>query len=128
MTMIDPIGPAIVLPFPPTILSPNQRPSWQAKARVVKTYRSDCYLITKLAAIRLPVGLERLVVSLHFYPPNRRRRDQDNLIASAKSALDGLADGLGVDDSRFVLIAQVEPFEPRYHRGALRVQLGAALP
>ena len=36
-----------------------------------------------------------------FYPPCRRTRDKDNLLASMKSGLDGLADALAVNDSRF---------------------------
>ena len=42
-----------------------------------------------------------LRVTLTFYPPNKRDRDWDNLLASMKSGLDGLADGLGVNDSLF---------------------------
>lgn len=42
-----------------------------------------------------------LAVHLEFYPPNKRSRDWDNLLASMKSGLDGLADGLGVNDSLF---------------------------
>jgi crossover junction endodeoxyribonuclease RusA len=47
-----------------------------------------------------------LAVHLHFVPPDRRRRDLDNLIASMKAGLDGLADALGVDDSRWKLSAE----------------------
>lgn len=46
-------------------------------------------------------------VSLTFLPPDRRRRDLDNLIASMKSGLDVLADALGVDDNRFKLSAEL---------------------
>jgi crossover junction endodeoxyribonuclease RusA len=40
-------------------------------------------------------------VQLTFYPPNRRARDADNCLAAMKSGLDGLADVLGVDDSKW---------------------------
>ena len=40
-------------------------------------------------------------VLMRFYPPTKRARDWDNLLASMKSGIDGLADGLGVDDNIF---------------------------
>ena len=49
---------------------------------------------------KLPEG--RLHLWIDFYPPDRRRRDDDGLLASMKAARDGIADALGVDDSRFV--------------------------
>jgi len=33
-----------------------------------------------------------------FYPPDKRRRDFDNQIASFKAGFDGIADVIGVDD------------------------------
>ncbi len=48
-----------------------------------------------------------LAVTLRFVPPDRRARDIDNLVASMKSGLDGLADVLGVDDSRWALSAEL---------------------
>lgn len=44
------------------------------------------------------------VLCLDFYPPDKRRRDVDNLLASLKSALDGICDAWGIDDSRFRMI------------------------
>jgi crossover junction endodeoxyribonuclease RusA len=40
-------------------------------------------------------------VWMDFYPPDRRNRDDDNLIAAFKSGRDGVADALGVNDKRF---------------------------
>ena len=38
-------------------------------------------------------------LTLELVPPDRRKRDDDNIIASCKSYRDGVADALGVDDS-----------------------------
>lgn len=38
-----------------------------------------------------------------FYPPDKRHRDDDNLIASFKSGRDGMAEAIGIDDKRFRL-------------------------
>jgi crossover junction endodeoxyribonuclease RusA len=36
-----------------------------------------------------------------FHAPDKRGRDRDNCIAACKAYMDGMADGLGVDDVRF---------------------------
>ena len=40
---------------------------------------------------------------LTFYPPSKRHFDDDNVVAAFKPGRDGVADALGIDDSRFVL-------------------------
>jgi len=44
---------------------------------------------------------ERAKVRVEFSPPDNRRRDLDGMIASHKAAQDGIADALGIDDSKF---------------------------
>lgn len=41
-------------------------------------------------------------MTITFNPPDRRKRDRDNMIAAFKSGQDGLSDALNVDDSLFV--------------------------
>ena len=92
----------LVLPWPVKGLSPNARNHWAATARDKKRYREACAWSAKsqgagkLDAIRLHVALQ-------FVPPDRRARDLDNMLAAMKSGLDGLADVLGVDDSRWTI-------------------------
>lgn len=90
----------IDLPWPPKELSPNARVHWSVKARKAKAYRAACYLLTKQALIKAPDG--RAVLSLCFVPPDRRARDDDNLVAAFKAGRDGIAEALGVDDRQFV--------------------------
>jgi crossover junction endodeoxyribonuclease RusA len=49
------------------------------------------------------MNAEALHLTLTFYAPTRRAFDLDNALARIKSGLDGLADVLGVDDSRWSL-------------------------
>lgn len=42
-----------------------------------------------------------IALSLLFLTPDKRKRDLDGMLSSAKHALDGIAQALGVDDSRF---------------------------
>lgn len=88
------------LPWPPSSLSPNARGHWSVKARAAKKYRGDCRILCQAHGARaLPV--DALHVEVTFYPPDRRRRDSDNLMASCKACFDGVADATGVDDSRW---------------------------
>lgn len=48
-------------------------------------------------------GDGKIDVHIVFYPPDKRRRDQDGMLSSCKAYLDGIADGLEVNDSRFRL-------------------------
>jgi crossover junction endodeoxyribonuclease RusA len=88
----------LVLPWPPKELNPNSRVHWAAKANAVKKYRRDCYLLTKVAGLSMPSTHAILVTT--FYPPSNRRRDDDNLVAAFKAGRDGIAEAMGVDDSR----------------------------
>jgi len=64
---------------------------------------------------------EELELQILFLPPSKRRRDQDNLVASMKSGLDGLAQALGVDDHIFR--PKVEGIGAPVPGGAVRIRL-----
>lgn len=92
----------IELPWPPKELSPNARLHWAKLAKVKKAYRAECaYWAIKQGAVK--VQADKLHLSLTFYAPTRRAYDLDNALARMKAGLDGLADVLGVDDSKWSL-------------------------
>lgn len=98
----------IVLPWPDKRLSPNARVHWRAKAPVKVKARADATLATYAALecglrdVRQALSGEGpLPVTVTFYPPDRRHRDDDNMIGAFKSLRDGIADALGVNDRRF---------------------------
>lgn len=90
----------LTLPWPPKELSPNARVHWSAKAKKAKAYRAACFLLTRQAGIKAPAG--RAVLVLEFVAPDRRARDDDNLVSAFKAGRDGIAEALGVDDRQFV--------------------------
>lgn len=92
----------INLPWPPVGLSPNARNHWTTTARLKKSYRKACAMAAMEQGARRLLA-SRLEVHLRFVPPNRRARDWDNLLSSMKAGLDGLADVLQVDDSKWRL-------------------------
>ena len=90
----------ITIPWPPRECSPNWRGHWATKAKAVKKYREAGWACTKRDKVAVTWDGD-IDLSITFYPPDKRRRDWDNMLASCKPALDGIADALKVNDSRF---------------------------
>lgn len=114
----------VVLPWPSRTLAPNMRVHWAQKARAAKIARSEAAWWARAAGVR-PVRKppQAFDVSLIFHPPDARRRDLDNLIASMKASLDGIADAMGVDDNLFRIHARRG--EPKEF-GAVRIEIAEA--
>lgn len=92
----------ITLPFPSRLLSPNARCHWRAKQSPKVAAREAGYF----AALEVfspgndtPLTGD-LRLTYHIHPPDKRRRDLDNLVAASKPALDGVCKALMVDDSQ----------------------------
>lgn len=85
----------IILPWPNRLLSPNTRTHHMVRSRATRSYRAIAnYLGSENRRKRLrdpALGVLPIV-------PTRRRRDIDNVLASLKSALDGLTDNGWWDD------------------------------
>lgn len=92
------------LPWPDRRLSPNAREHWSTTSKYKRAYRGRCKTLGQSVGIQALAGSENAIsVHLTFFPPDKRARDWDNMLASMKSGLDGLADAMGVDDSRWKL-------------------------
>lgn len=90
----------VLLPWPPAALSPNKRKDRRALTDVRRGYKNTAWALTLEARLDRAAGRH---LTITFLPPDRRRRDLDNMLASLKAGLDGLAIALGVDDSEFAL-------------------------
>lgn len=89
------------LPFPAVSkLSLNSRMHWAPKSKLKKEARRLACEVAKKAFADHPVPDERpLPIRFTFHPPDKRRRDRDNMIGAFKSYADGIADAIGVDDA-----------------------------
>ncbi len=87
----------ITFPLHPKQLSPNARVHWRVKAKATKSFKHSCLM----SMIGLPSFVGRSKFKIVFSPPDKRRRDADNLIASFKAGFDALSAVTGIDDSRF---------------------------
>lgn len=97
----------ITLPWPDSKLSPNGRAHRKRVASVKAKARKDAAYLTfdamqkHLATKSHFQGEARLPFRVTFYPPDKRHRDDDNMIGSFKAYRDGIADALGVNDRQF---------------------------
>lgn len=96
--------PTIKLEWPDSRLMPNRKHGkhWSA-THAAKNYAKEYAYFDAKQAIgdwKAPDD-GKVAISVVFCPPDRRRRDLDNLFASMKPQFDSIAKALGIDDSRF---------------------------
>lgn len=91
---------SVRLPWPPKELSPNFHGKRRDQMRAKKAYRTTCWAEALAAKLRAPDS-EKIALKVEFFPPDRRSRDDDNLIARFKHGRDGIALALRIDDKRF---------------------------
>lgn len=99
----------LALPWLHKELSPNARVHWGKRAKLIKharTYAGVAVLVCEPKdVVEALKQASKFDVYISFYPPDKRKRDMDNMVSNAtmKAYLDGIAGALGVDDSTFTL-------------------------
>jgi len=96
----------LILPWPSPDLSPNARGHWSKRMRATKEARGLAFVMARKIGWNVSLSkpwVSDAPITLHVdvFPPDRRRRDHDNIGASLKAYRDGIADALGVNDRRF---------------------------
>lgn len=110
----------LFLPWPDRSLSPNARLHWSKVARAKKSARRAAYYTVLEAGIG-KIDADRITVRVSLYPPDNRRRDADNAISALKANFDGIADAIGIDDSKWHL--EIAPRGPIEKNGMVKVEL-----
>jgi len=103
------------LPAGLPLLSLNGREHWAARHRKTQALKDAAIVMARKT--RLP-RLEHVSIVAEYQPPDRRRRDADNPVASVKAAIDGIvaAGCLPGDDSpRYVaeITCRIGPVYPK---------------
>ena len=91
----------LILPLPPASLSPNKRNHWAVTSKAKKIEREQAHALTLEYLIATHKFEEGSHLKITYHLPGNRKRDADNLLAASKSALDGMADALRVNDNAF---------------------------
>lgn len=110
----------ISLPWPSKSLSPNARVHWRRVAEIKKLAKRDAFYATR-SVRKDPIEAEAMTARITFSPPDRRARDADNMVSSLKAALDGIAQAIGIDDSKWNL--QLAPISDPVKLGRVTIQL-----
>ncbi len=121
----------ISLPWAPRELSPNARIHWARKAPIIANYRHACAWSTKRDVSKSAIN--ELIAAVHsgsvlhlfveFFPPDKRRRDDDNLTGAFKHGRDGIASALCIDDRHFRMHPLI--MEETVKAGLVRVRIKA---
>lgn len=90
----------IELPFPPATLSGHAKGKWWNTSPIVAKHREWAEKATLAANASAPEEGD-IRVAVTFYPPNKRG-DRVNFPNRMKAYWDGIADGLKVNDARFL--------------------------
>jgi len=110
----------LTLPWPPPPLSPPPRVHSSKPPQAAAPYRYACYMLAIQAGAKTGIPWDGDIhLWIDFYPPDRRQRDDDNMIAAFKSGRDGIAQALGVDDKRF----RIHPYVKSEIGGMIKVRL-----
>lgn len=118
----------VTLPWPAPQVFPNFRNShhWRKSWKQVKRQRETAFTLAaeQIGRKTIPQA-QNGPWSLHLdiFPPNARRRDADGMVGANKANIDGIADALRVDDSRFTITHTIHP--PRRPHGAVVVTVTA---
>lgn len=100
--------------WPVSELSPNSRARW-GKIAATKAARA----MGRFTLIKWREDHEgpdeqfasTIEVQFHFYPPDKRRRDLDNMHGMCKAYQDGVFEALGLNDS-LIEIVELRRYEP----------------
>lgn len=86
----------IRLSWPHSDLSPNARKDRRHVTETRAAARTEGWAEAKSGKLTIPADAH---INITFFPPDLRKRDLDNLLASIKPHLDGIASASCVDDS-----------------------------
>lgn len=111
----------ITLPLPGARLHAHAKGHWRAKASATSAARSLALSVARVKSLspscRRPGG--RKQIDYLFFVPDRRRRDEANLVQSCKPYIDGLVDAgvLERDDWEYLhtrsIVVEVDRVDPR---------------
>jgi crossover junction endodeoxyribonuclease RusA len=111
------------LPWPDPGLNPNKRIDRRALIGAKQRQKSAWWALAKAARFSFGhMAKHGLHIRLTFHPPDKRRRDLDNLHASCKAGIDGFSQAIGIDDNLFSYTLR---FGDPVKGGAVVLEVGA---
>lgn len=85
---------------------------WGKTSKVKQETMKTCFYLTKEAMQGAKVIYRNTYpLQIEFIAADKRKRDLDNLLASAKCSLDAVAQALGIDDRQFEPVTILRGYE-----------------
>jgi crossover junction endodeoxyribonuclease RusA len=81
---------SVTLPWISSELHAHAKGHWRSKAAATKACREMAFLVGKSLRPKMPYANAK--VFYRFYVPDKRRRDEANMVQAVKPFLDGLVD------------------------------------
>lgn len=107
----------ITLPPGLPLLSLNGRDHWAKRNRITQDIKDAAWAMAMRAAVAGKVpAFQRAEITVTYQPPDKRRRDPDNLAPTGKAAIDGL------------VLAGILPDDNSKHVAAVRYEIGPVHP
>ena len=93
----------VILPWPDSRLLPNRANGthWSKTSALRKEARKNAWATACGEAKGFVCPAGDIALSIVFVQQKGKKRDLDGCLSSAKAYLDGIADALGIDDSKF---------------------------
>lgn len=109
----------IRLPWPEPALWQNRRVHWSKRSKATKSARKAAWALALEQKVpRIP----NAILEFSFHPPTIARRDVQNMPATQKAVIDGIADAMGCDDNGF-RVRWPEDFAGVVHGGCVVVKI-----
>jgi crossover junction endodeoxyribonuclease RusA len=116
----------IMLPWPDKSLMPNRKNGrhWgNTQAAKVRARQDGYYAALASLGTRKWQSDEKHPIRVTYVSPDAKKRDLDNLLAASKAFLDGIAQALGIDDSRFCPVT-LDRAQDALKQGFVKVEIG----
>lgn len=93
----------LTLPYPDKSLNPNRKSGkhWATTKKVKDAAFEAAYYMARVAYASIIVPTQALPLVITFVRKDKRYVDLDNLLSASKSTLDGIAQGMKLDDKYF---------------------------
>jgi len=93
----------ITLPYPDPRLSPNRKNGshWGSTKQAKDKAKDAGFYMARIVYASVKVESVPMPLTITFTQSDKRKRDLDNLLAASKPSIDGVAMGMGIDDSLF---------------------------
>jgi hypothetical protein len=93
----------LTLPYPDKSLNPNRKSGrhWAVTKKVKDAAFEAAYYMARIAYASVTVPSEPIPLTITFVRKDKRYVDLDNLLSASKSMIDGIAQGMKIDDRYF---------------------------